>query len=307
MLDKIAKEYFESIVNYSDVHAFTQNRTPENSYLDFKVYNESKKDAERDLKRKLSKAASGFAHQHGGVIIWGIDARDTGAGDFAFKLSAINNLRKFLSLLNRLSRDALSPHLNITHEAIYQNDDIDKNTGFIKSFFPASYDIHRACFDNKYNFYQRIGDNHMPMSSKEELTRLMLRNRAPKLKLKVVVSINSHRRNDKGDIVAGTKLLTFALKNDGNEIAEFPSLIVRSPLILGAFDTFNGTSARVGTFFPVVGQDNLKQFIPTAGFVIHPNQEITVGSALQKNLKDIEITYECYAKNMPVIEGKIIT
>ena len=298
------KEYFDSILTHNDIRYFVQNRTPEGIYIDFKIYRSANKDAEKDLKKTLSKAASGFAHQHGGVIIWGILANDSDTGDYAHSLELIENLTNFLTMLNRLSRDAVEPRLKILHEPIYENDDPKTNKGFIKSFFPASSEIHRACFE-KYDFYRRFGDNHFPIQTKEELLSLLNRNKVPELKLKITSQISSYSKDSTGKTIAGSKSYIFSLLNEGNEVAESPSVLIKSKNSFGRFyDPLGGTDFSLGEFIPTSDR-NTKQFIPKGNLSIHPSQEVNIGSTRFEGIGEVLFEYKCYAKNMIPFEGSL--
>lgn len=301
MDDKAAKEYFDGISSYSDIQNLVKTRAREGLYLDFKTYEKAK----NNVKENLSKSASGFAHQSGGVIIWGIEAKQSKDGDFAQKLKPIDELSVFLSLLDNLSQYTVEPKLKIIHEPIYELDDHAKNKGFIKSFFPSSEDIHRACFA-EYNFYQRFGGSHFPISSKEDLIRLINRNKETKLNLKIASSIKSFSTNKEGEVTSGLKKVTFSLKNEGNEVAEFPSFLIEATLpIPSLHDANGGTEFSPGSFINMPGIHG-KYFIPNVGFVIHPTQEILIGSANFKEFNtEIKFTYKCFAKNMNAIEGEI--
>jgi hypothetical protein len=71
-----AEAIFSAMKSYADVQNFLG--TQENIFLDFKErepgWNSLGKMADNE-KRLYSKAASGFAHQQGGVLVWGVEAR----------------------------------------------------------------------------------------------------------------------------------------------------------------------------------------------------------------------------------------
>ena len=302
MLEKQVREYFDNISTYKDIKSFVANRTQEGIYLDFKLY----KGDEKSLKISLCRAASGFAHQYGGIIIWGVSAKKTNQGDHAEKLEPIENLGNFLTLLNQYSRDAIVPHLQIIHEPIYLNDSSAENKGFVKSFFPSSDDLHRACFDGRYNFYRRFGESHVPIHTKEEMINLLNRKKEPKLRLKISSELKEFAKDQNGEVISGKKKVLFWLKNSGNEVAEFPSFLIETTMPLSSFyDSQGGTTFPLGDFVPVPGKSSM-QFIPKAGFVIHPSQEILVGSTSFNKLSDFEISYKCFAKNMNMFEDKAI-
>ena len=90
---------YDSLKNYKDIKALIG--TQEDIFLDFKESRTSTGALLDDDKAHFSKAASGFAHQQGGVLVWGIEARKGEDGiDEATDLKPISNIKGFLSALN---------------------------------------------------------------------------------------------------------------------------------------------------------------------------------------------------------------
>jgi hypothetical protein len=90
----------------------------EHLQLDFKTVNSAS--FNRDDRRSLACALSGFANSSGGLIVWGVDARpNSDAIDCATALFPIDNLPLFLSRLNQLTSEAASPAIDgVQHRAI---------------------------------------------------------------------------------------------------------------------------------------------------------------------------------------------
>jgi hypothetical protein len=79
----------------------------EHLQLDFKTVNSAS--FNRDDRRSLACALSGFANSSGGLIVWGVDARPNSDDvDCATALSPIANLPLLLSRLNQLTSEAVS-------------------------------------------------------------------------------------------------------------------------------------------------------------------------------------------------------
>jgi hypothetical protein len=90
----------------------------EHLQLEFKTVNNVS--FNRDDRRSLACALSGFANSSGGLIVWGVDARQNSDGvDCATALSPIDNSPLFLSRLNQLTSEAASPAIDgVQHRAI---------------------------------------------------------------------------------------------------------------------------------------------------------------------------------------------
>ena len=70
------EDEFESL-DVDAINAFIRERQEEHLYLDFKLANQA--DLNRDDRKNLAKALSGFANSSGGIIIWGVEANDKNA------------------------------------------------------------------------------------------------------------------------------------------------------------------------------------------------------------------------------------
>lgn len=88
----------------------------------------------------FSKAAGGFAHQEGGVVVWGIEARKDQTGtDQAIALKPIPNVTAFISSLNDYTKYSTEPVVDgIIHKPVFEHDRKAPNKGFAVSYFPKS-------------------------------------------------------------------------------------------------------------------------------------------------------------------------
>lgn len=152
------KAYYNQI-DKEEIERFILDGQEENLNLEFKTvvhpnYNPYNKE---DDKKNISKALSGFANSNGGIIIWGINAKENGKKqDIATDKKPISELTKFLNTLNRLEGEAITPIvIGIEHKKIEISDDY----GFIVTFVPASdFAPHMANYANKH-YYKRSGDS----------------------------------------------------------------------------------------------------------------------------------------------------
>ena len=131
------EEYYNSI-DLDEIERFIEEGQEENLNLEFKTVNfpnYNKQNKEFD-KKNFSEVISGFGNSNGGIIIWGIKAKNNLKNqDVAQSKKPIEQITKFLNTLNRLEGQAVTPAISgLIHEKIETTDDI----GFIKTYVPAS-------------------------------------------------------------------------------------------------------------------------------------------------------------------------
>jgi hypothetical protein len=104
-----AQAIYESLDRYVQIQNLLGKQ--EDIFLDFKErergWNSLDKMADNE-RRLFSKAASGFAHQEGGVLVWGIEARkDSNGVDQAYALKPFQKVKQF--------KQTLEDYTNQTH------------------------------------------------------------------------------------------------------------------------------------------------------------------------------------------------
>src|SRR6266567_2743333 len=173
---------FDSLNSFADIRALLG--TQEDIFLDFKESYSKTGALLDDDKAHFSKAASGFAHQEGGVLVWGIEARKGANGiDEAVSLKPITSNKRFLSGLNDYVKYSTEPVVDgIQNRVIYENDDESSNKGYAVSLFPKSGSEHRALGKNTSDFYKRHGDSFSPLST-ADIRALFFRSSSPDLEL----------------------------------------------------------------------------------------------------------------------------
>jgi len=93
------KDYFDKI-DLQEIRDFVRNQTAEDLYLEFKTANYPS-GIEFD-KKNFSKCLSGFSNSAGGILIWGVSAREEkGKPDVANELKPIKNLIDFETYLKK--------------------------------------------------------------------------------------------------------------------------------------------------------------------------------------------------------------
>lgn len=98
------KSYFENI-DINEIDRYISDGQEENLNLEFKsvVHPNYNTHNREDDKKNISKTFSGFANSNGGIVVWGIKAKENrNKQDIATDKKPIKELTKFLNMLNRL-------------------------------------------------------------------------------------------------------------------------------------------------------------------------------------------------------------
>jgi len=295
-----AQLIFDSISEYDHVRKLIG--TQEDIFLDFKETRTKTGALLDDDKMHFSKAASGFAHQEGGVLVWGIEARKDQTGtDHATILKPIPNIKAFVSNLNEYTKYSTEPVLDgIVHKAVFEHDRKAQNQGFAISYFPKSDKEHRSLGGTTADFYKRHGDSFSPLGA-GDIRSLFFRNHSPDLELVVT----GFTPGAGGAPTNGT--LNFILKNKGRGIAKYPSVLIGFTPKTGGmwYDGDGGFNFAFGSILGSHVPGFEKQFIPNAGIVLHPEQEIGIAKLAMIPNPILGITYRCFAENMLPLTGKI--
>lgn len=210
-------EYFESI-DLQEINRYIADQQEENIHIEFKTvnhphYNQSNREYDRN---NLSKAISGFANSNGGIVIWGVKASPNNKGqDVAKELKPLQELTKFLNLLNRYEGQVVTPIVvGIKHKKI----EIELDKGFIITYIPKSDNApHMANLCEKH-YFKRSGDSFY-ICEHYDILDMFNRRSIPKIEVLVL-------EKTLGGTGAGIKNYSkvIALKNTSKSIAKFPFL-----------------------------------------------------------------------------------
>jgi hypothetical protein len=211
------KEYFKSI-SLEDIDRFIIEKQEENLNLEFKTVNHSNyNDQNKEFdKKNIAEVFSGFANSNGGIVIWGIKAKKNTSGqDIATETTPINELTKFLNTLNKLEGQAVVPIITGIEHVKIEIENTD--TGFIKSFIPASSSApHMALYAGKH-YYKRSGDSFYQCEH-YDIVDMFSRKKSPILKLQTQI----RQRRDKPRETVYEVLISII--NEGKSMAKFPYL-----------------------------------------------------------------------------------
>lgn len=122
-------------IDYPEIQQFVAASREEDLHLDFKNVADCNF-TRRDDRKSLAIALSGYANSDGGLIVWGVDARQNAQGvDCASALQPLADVQLCLTQLNTFTGQAVSPLVDgIIHKAIASQN----REGFCVSLIPAS-------------------------------------------------------------------------------------------------------------------------------------------------------------------------
>ena len=181
----------------------------------------------RDDRKNLAKAVSGFANSDGGLLVWGVDARPSGSGaDVVLRLMPITNCSVAYSDLQSLTGKAVSPLVaGVEHRMIELKD----GSGFLVTFVPRSDTApHMACL-GEARYFKRSGDSFYRMEH-FDLEDMFGRRAHPKIEflLSPFANMPSRASLSRGGQRSVVVYFVLALANAGRGIARFPYLRIRT-------------------------------------------------------------------------------
>lgn len=194
----------------------------EGLYIDFKESKDGGVPSERLTRHGreiLGKSISAFANTSGGVLVWGIEAKNNkDVSD-----SPIPNVARFVQDLNSATASATDPHVEgVVSEPIFLE---DQTTGYAVTYIPESkYKPHQCVTsDGVTNYWMRSGESVKPLP--HPMVRALFAEReSPKLSVMTtratkVVQASHHPQKAKFSIL---------IKNEGNQLATNVAISLRS-------------------------------------------------------------------------------
>jgi hypothetical protein len=290
----LSSEYESTDAN--KILSYIESGKEENLHLDFKTINNANLNGSDD-KKTLSKSISGFANSSGGLIVWGVDARKNQDNiDCASSVKEIENLPLFISRLNELSGNAVSPIVDgIVHKPLFTS----SNKGFAVTLIPESDSGPHMAKLGEDRYYKRSGDSFYRMEH-FDLEDMFGRRRKAKLEL--------YTRVAKG---ADETIVFLGLQNLGRGSAVAPYLAYNVPEPYRHRDL--GIDGLGGEGLPKLHHAgcHLKyRYGANSGFVIHPGVVHEVSaithrhSAGEESPKLLTIEFELTAENQRMITDK---
>jgi hypothetical protein len=176
-------ESFDQL-DWAIIESYVELKQEEHLHLDFKTLRNAELTSGDD-RRNIARCISGFANSSGGIIIWGIDARNKNE-DGIDCASAIVELRKpalLVSRLNTLSGDAASPVLEgLRHRAIINP---KSGGGVVATLVPDTDGGPYMAKLGEQRYFKRSGDSFYQMEH-FDLEDMFGRRQKPRLEIIVL-------------------------------------------------------------------------------------------------------------------------
>lgn len=287
--------WYQSL-SLKDIEAFVSEGQEEHLYLDFKQSNESL--LSRDDRKNLAKALSAFANSDGGLIVWGVDCRKDEAGrDVASKLKPISRLTAFLTHLNSLSPQLVSPAVDrVQHRVLPSSEEL----GFAITFVPSSPSAPHMAKGGEDRYYKRSGSSFLRMEHFEVADMFGSRQRPLLTVYYRIGQITRRVKEDRFKVIVG-------IQNSGRSSAHYPFLALSLPSCLTLAE-------RGGEEFRLLGTAYGSRYIGfsgKAGVSVHPGMScdvtafeglLPIGNLVEN---DLRIEYRLAAEGFPLVESAI--
>lgn len=159
-----AEELFDRIKQRgaAEVHEMITAQVVEELFLDYKV-SSTKLPARRlddDDKKNLAKAISGFGNSEGGLIVWGVNCRQTSSGDVPSAAVPVSNPTALKTLFDgAVGGLTLPAHASVENFAALNSGAAD---GFVISYVPRGLSVPYQTVVPKEEYYIRAGSSFQP-------------------------------------------------------------------------------------------------------------------------------------------------
>ncbi|MFD0991059.1 helix-turn-helix domain-containing protein [Mariniflexile jejuense] len=297
------KENFDKI-ELKEIKEFVEKQTAEDLFLEFKTANYPH-GIEYD-KKNFSKCLSGFSNSSGGILIWGISAKERkNKPDVANELKPIENLIEFENYLKRNEGNAIIP---LTEGVEYRRIFEDNKSGYLLVLIPPSERApHMGLFADK-RYYKRSGDSFY-ICEHFDIMDMINRKITPKLAVKIInkkVTIEKFRNEEYEKFEC-----VLCIENIGQVSAKHItlSLDVKSPFNISNYG-LDGNRNRGMKMMRLTS--NLPKYIGGSDLVVHPETYHEVDRIVlnetgfdSKKLGDLNIDYKIISEGMKLTTGKI--
>jgi hypothetical protein len=296
------EQYFNSI-DLAEIKRFISDQQEEHVSLEFKTVNHPTvtDQNKEDDKKNFSKILSGFANSQGGIVIWGIKAKQIATGqDVAFEEKPISQLTKFLNTLNRLEGHCVTPKVE---GVINYKIELSKDIGFIKTFVPPSQIApHMANFAGKH-YYKRSGDSFYQCEH-FDIIDMFSRKRSPDLDLSIRVA------QKRGDNRFHQYFIIISIVNKGKAIGRYLSLSFNLKYGFSVYEHGLGGNRDTGLKSAKNDLKFMHNYFGGIDQVIHPDSTLDVDRCtchISKELAppDFTITYSISAENFETKTGSL--
>jgi hypothetical protein len=207
-------------IDLPTLERWVKDKRIEDLHLEFKVVRGG---FERDHRRNLATAASGFANSDGGIVVWGIDARTNEDGvDAAHELVPIRRVKVVHGQLHEHTRQAANPTVDgIEHRVISAGDD----DGYLVTLVPMSMSGPHMAGLGESRYFKRSGSTFYRMEHFDVADMFGKRQR-PEL----VVELDYTKDSSSTGEIHNYELVA-TVKNTGRVMARFFRIIFSFPSI----------------------------------------------------------------------------
>jgi len=151
-----ARQFYDSLSQYSDLEELISNGETEGLYLECKA--PTAPQLTRDMRGNLTRAISGFSNTAGGVVIWGISTtkHEHSGLDVLTQIEPIGNCRLFARQIEKAAPRLTTPTITLVGTKIIVHNKTDTR-GLVITYIPkTSGDPIQSNIDS--HFYFRSGD-----------------------------------------------------------------------------------------------------------------------------------------------------
>ena len=297
------KEYFDRI-DLTEIHDFVTNQVAEDIFLEFKTANYPQ-GVEFD-KKNFSKCLSGFANSSGGILIWGISAKETkDKPDVANELKPIKDILDFENYLKKNEGNAVIPLIEgIEYRRVFENG----QDGYLIVYIPSSGRApHMGLFAGK-RYFKRSGDSFY-MCEHFDIIDMFNRKTTPE----VAIELKNEKtiKQNRNSVINYRYQGIFCIKNIGQ--VSIKNLVVyikvNGPFHISDYG-IDGNGQRGMKTMPT--NEQFKKYISGNELVIHPETYHEVDKVVinevgsDKAICDLIIEYKVVADDMKMQTGKIV-
>lgn len=301
-----ARTLYDSI-DAEAVRQFIADRRQEYLHLDFISLHPGANLPSAD-RRNFAKALSGFANSDGGVVVWGVRTSKLDNVDAAAEARPVENVHRARSAFESLTGEAVSP---VVDGVVHQELSIDGDSGFVKTYVPASESGPHMAMCGEGRYYKRSGDSFYRMEH-FDVADMFGRRAKPILECTYQLSSPNIRsiKDDGGAMVTVYNTSAVVrLGNSGRGIARYPSIELRVsesyPLPEKAINPgLSGHRSLRG--------DRAVVFAGGADVVIHIDSTIDVTAipihkirAGAEAVEDLVVHYRIAAEGVAPVEGQL--
>jgi hypothetical protein len=250
-------------IDLEAIRNYVRSGREEGLNLDFKTI---KSPMDQDDRRNLAKALSAFANSDGGIVVWGIEARN----EVAASEAPIDGLERLMADLGQFTAEGVRPTVDgVLHRAI-PIDETTPGVGFVVTLIPPSDSGPHIARARENRYYKRAGSQSIVMEH-FDVEDMFGRRKKPRLRIRY--RIQAGPNGSAGGLAFYDVQAVIGIENVGRASAAAPYLRLRGagPLATKPF----GIS--VGGFPPGRSGEPLmlplpdgESYVAKASFVVHP-------------------------------------